>query len=200
MVAALLNGMHFCEYRIFKVQKPNVLQLKNIWFCLFKWIGRLFKCLSITISRLFFLKSLMNNPSETSNSVDVKTFQKTAYPILFAIAFSHLLNDLLQIIIPSIYPLLKESYSLSFTQIGLITLVYQLTASLLQPVVGFHTDKKPMPFSLAFGMLFTMVLQSFTQRLQEWLIWLREAKEAQHRPSFKQVGTLALPQVRCQLF
>ena len=98
----------------------------------------------------------MNNPSETSNSVDVKTFQKTAYPILFAIAFSHLLNDLLQIIIPSIYPLLKESYSLSFTQIGLITLVYQLTASLLQPVVGFHTDKKPMPFSLAFGMLFTI--------------------------------------------
>lgn len=98
----------------------------------------------------------MNKISETTDTVDVKTFQKTAYPILFAIAFSHLLNDLLQIIIPSIYPLLKESYSLSFTQIGLITLVYQLTASLLQPVVGFQTDKKPMPFSLAFGMCFTM--------------------------------------------
>lgn len=94
----------------------------------------------------------------TQNTETVKTnlVQKTAYPVLFAIAFSHLLNDLLQIVIPSIYPLLKDSYSLSFTQIGFITLVYQLTASLLQPVVGHHTDKKPMPFSLAFGMCFTI--------------------------------------------
>lgn len=98
----------------------------------------------------------MNTNIETKETIDVKMFQKTAYPILFAIAFSHLLNDLLQIIIPSIYPLLKESYSLSFTQIGFITLVYQLTASLLQPVVGFQTDKKPMPFSLAIGMCFTI--------------------------------------------
>ena len=94
---------------------------------------------------------------ENQNAIDIKMFQKTSYPILFAIAFSHLLNDLLQIIIPSVYPLLKENYSLSFTQIGFITFSYQLTASLLQPVVGFHTDKKPMPFSLAFGMLFTMI-------------------------------------------
>src|SRR5690554_7447770 len=86
--------------------------------------------------------------AENKNAIDVKLFQKTSYPILFAIAFSHLLNDLLQIIIPSVYPLLKENYSLSFTQIGFITFSYQLTASLLQPVVGFHTDKKPMPFSL----------------------------------------------------
>lgn len=84
-------------------------------------------------------------------------FQKTAYPILFAIAFSHLLNDLLQIIIPSIYPILRETYSLSFTQIGFITFVYQVTASLLQPIVGMRTDKKPMPYSLAFGMGFTML-------------------------------------------
>lgn len=99
----------------------------------------------------------MNNHIEKINAVDVKKLQKTSYPILFAIAFSHLLNDLLQIIIPSIYPLLKESYSLSFTQIGFITFSYQLTASLLQPVVGFRTDKKPMPFSLMFGMGFTMI-------------------------------------------
>lgn len=83
--------------------------------------------------------------------------EKTVYPILFAIAFSHLLNDLLQIIIPSVYPLLKQNYALSFTQIGMITLVYQLTASLLQPVVGHYTDKKPQPFSLAIGMCFTLV-------------------------------------------
>lgn len=67
------------------------------------------------------------------------------------------MNDLLQIIIPSIYPVLKEKYELSFSQIGMITFVYQITASLLQPVVGYHTDKKPLPFSLAIGMCFTLV-------------------------------------------
>ncbi|MGB3342337.1 MAG: MFS transporter [Aequorivita sp.] len=99
----------------------------------------------------------MNKSTEKSETIDVKMFQKTAYPILFAIAFSHLLNDLLQIIIPSIYPILRETYSLSFTQIGFITFVYQVTASLLQPIVGMRTDKKPMPYSLAFGMGFTML-------------------------------------------
>lgn len=92
---------------------------------------------------------------QATNTVGSKVVQKTVYPILFAIAFSHLLNDLLQIVIPSIYPLLKENFSLSFTQIGFITFVYQITASLLQPVVGFQTDKKPRPYSLAFGMGFT---------------------------------------------
>src|SRR5690554_6744395 len=81
---------------------------------------------------------------------------KTVFPILFAIAFAHFMNDLLQIIIPSIYPVLKEKYSLSFSQIGMITFVYQITASLLQPVVGNLTDKKPLPFSLAIGMCFTL--------------------------------------------
>ena len=105
-------------------------------------------------------------PEQATNitKVDSKLVQKTVYPILFAIAFSHLLNDLLQIVIPSIYPLLKESYSLSFTQIGFITFVYQMTASLLQPVVGFQTDKRPMPYSLAIGMCFTalgLVLLAF---------------------------------------
>ena len=82
--------------------------------------------------------------------------QKTVYPLLFSIAFAHLLNDMLQIAIPSIYPLLKENYALSFAQIGIITFVYQITASLLQPVVGFQTDKKPRPYSLVFGMCFTL--------------------------------------------
>lgn len=94
---------------------------------------------------------------QATTTIDSKMVQKTVYPILFAIAFSHLLNDLLQIVIPSIYPLLKENFSLSFTQIGFITFVYQITASLLQPVVGFQTDKRPMPYSLAFGMGFTVL-------------------------------------------
>jgi MFS transporter, FSR family, fosmidomycin resistance protein len=71
---------------------------------------------------------------------------------LFAISFSHLLNDTIQSLIPSIYPIVKDNYDLNFTQIGMITLTFQLAASLLQPIVGFYTDKKPQPFSLAAGM------------------------------------------------
>lgn len=81
---------------------------------------------------------------------------KTVYPILFAISFSHLLNDLMQSIVPSVYPLLKDNYALSFTQIGIITLIFQSTASVLQPFVGSYTDKKPNPRSLAIGMLFSL--------------------------------------------
>ncbi|MEZ0005606.1 MULTISPECIES: MFS transporter [Flavobacterium] len=82
--------------------------------------------------------------------------QKTVYSILFSIAFAHLLNDLLQAVIPSVYPILKESYDLSFTQIGLITFAYQMAASILQPFVGFYTDKKPQPYSQIYGMFFTL--------------------------------------------
>ena len=82
--------------------------------------------------------------------------EKTIYPILFAISFSHLLNDTIQSLIPAIYPIIKESYKLSFSQIGLITLTFQLAASLLQPFVGLYTDRKPQPYSLAIGMGFTL--------------------------------------------
>jgi FSR family fosmidomycin resistance protein-like MFS transporter len=97
--------------------------------------------------------------------------QKTVYSILFSIAFAHLLNDLMQSVIPSSYPILKENFHLNFTQIGLITLVYQLTASLLQPFIGFSTDKKPKPYSLVIGMLFTisgLTLLSFATHF--WMI------------------------------
>ncbi len=80
----------------------------------------------------------------------------TVFKVLGAISFSHFLNDMLQSLIPAIYPLLKSSFSLSFTQIGLITLAFQLTASLLQPVVGLYTDRHPKPFSLAIGMSCTL--------------------------------------------
>ena len=82
--------------------------------------------------------------------------QKTVLPILFTISVAHLLNDTMQSVIPAIYPLLKENYRLSFTQIGLITFTFQLTASLLQPVIGFYTDKTPRPYSLAIGMVFSL--------------------------------------------
>lgn len=90
--------------------------------------------------------------------------QKTVYPILFSIAFAHLLNDLLQAVIPAAYPILKDNYQLSFTQIGLITFAYQMAASILQPIVGLYTDKKPKPYSQIFGMVFTLagiILLSF---------------------------------------
>jgi FSR family fosmidomycin resistance protein-like MFS transporter len=87
-------------------------------------------------------------------SVDLAS--KTVFPILFSIAFAHLINDLLQAVIPASYPILKENYHLNFTQIGLITLSYQLAASILQPLVGLYTDKRPKPFSQIFGMCFTL--------------------------------------------
>lgn len=81
---------------------------------------------------------------------------KTAFTILAAISFSHFINDMLQSLIVAIYPMLKDSFHLSFTQIGLITLTYQITASLLQPVVGIYTDKRPLPYSLPVGMGLTL--------------------------------------------
>lgn len=82
---------------------------------------------------------------------------RPVFPILIAISFSHLLNDTIQSLIPAIYPIVKESFQLTFAQVGLITLTFQMTASLLQPVVGFYTDRNPKPFSLAIGMSFTLV-------------------------------------------
>ncbi len=82
--------------------------------------------------------------------------QKPVYAILIAISVAHLLNDLLQAVIPAIYPKLEAKYHLSFAQVGMITLCYQLAASIFQPVVGAYTDKNPKPYSQIFGMLFTM--------------------------------------------
>ena len=82
--------------------------------------------------------------------------EQTVLKVLLAMSFSHLLNDTIQSLLPAIYPLLKENYHLTFTQVGLITLTFQVTASLLQPVVGSYTDRKPKPYSLAAGMGITL--------------------------------------------
>lgn len=95
---------------------------------------------------------------ENTTTIDPKQLaQQTVFPILFAISFSHLLNDTIQSLIPAIYPLVKDTYNLSFSQIGLITLTFQMAASLFQPFVGLYTDKKPQPYSLAIGMGFTLI-------------------------------------------
>src|SRR5215475_7174091 len=82
---------------------------------------------------------------------------RTTFSILAAISFCHLLNDMMQSLLPAIYPMLKGSYQLSFGQIGALTFVYQITASILQPIIGSYTDRSPRPYSLAAGMGFTLV-------------------------------------------
>src|SRR5260370_6928816 len=90
------------------------------------------------------------NPANTSE-------EKTMFRVLAAVSFCHVPNDMMQSLLPSIYPILKSSFHLNLTQIGFITLPFQITASLLQPVIGHYTDRKPMPYSLPIGMVFTLV-------------------------------------------
>ena len=93
-------------------------------------------------------------PNLVEPSIAAKT-AGPAYIVLAGISFSHFLNDTMQSLIASVYPILKDAYALDYAQIGMITLAFQFTASLLQPVVGHFTDKKAQPFSLAIGMGFT---------------------------------------------
>ncbi|MGH8008765.1 MAG: MFS transporter, partial [Candidatus Binatia bacterium] len=81
----------------------------------------------------------------------------TVLAIILATSMGHFLNDMMQSLLPAIYPMLKDNYSLSFWQIGLLTFTFQMTASILQPLVGIYTDRKPMPYSLPFGMGCTLV-------------------------------------------
>ncbi len=81
----------------------------------------------------------------------------TTFAIILSLSFCHLLNDMMQSLVPALYPILKDSHGLSFGQIGFITLAFQCTASMLQPVVGLYTDKRPQPYSLMIGMGFTLV-------------------------------------------
>jgi len=97
-----------------------------------------------------------NVEHEVEIEPNLGTPQKAVLGILIALSVAHLLNDTMQSLIPAIYPILKHSFQLSFTQIGLITLANQLTASLLQPLVGWYTDRRPLPYSLSIGMGFTL--------------------------------------------
>ncbi|NBA94930.1 MFS transporter [Pseudomonas sp. R5(2019)] len=102
----------------------------------------------------------MSSSSTTANPASAATAVQSSplvMRIIAACALAHLINDLIQAVLPSIYPLLKANYGLTFTQVGLITLTFQVTASLLQPWVGFYTDRKPMPNLLPLGMVCTLV-------------------------------------------
>jgi MFS transporter, FSR family, fosmidomycin resistance protein len=98
----------------------------------------------------------MTTPSPTTASQMARNAEATVFPVIAAIAFCHMLNDLMQSLIPAIYPVLKGELALTFGQIGLITFVFQGTASILQPIVGLFTDRRPLPYSLPFGMGLTL--------------------------------------------
>lgn len=105
----------------------------------------------------FIFRKMQNQDDQTSAALASDIAEKTIFSILLSISFSHLLNDTIQSIIPSIYPVVKDSFHLNFSQIGIITLVFQLTASLFQPLIGLYTDRKPQPYSLVVGMVFTLL-------------------------------------------
>ena len=93
----------------------------------------------------------------TTHPIASPAVEKTAFAIIFAVAFCHMLNDVMQSLLTAIYPILKTSYGLDFVQIGLLSLTFQCTASLLQPLIGIYTDKHPLPYSIAAGMGSTFI-------------------------------------------
>jgi MFS transporter, FSR family, fosmidomycin resistance protein len=98
-------------------------------------------------------------PNQAPNPVDGPGLveERTLFRVLIAVGLGHLLNDSMQALLPSIYPILKTSFHLDFGQIGLLTLTYQMTASILQPFIGHYTDRRPLPYSLPVGMVFTLL-------------------------------------------
>ena len=95
--------------------------------------------------------------TEVQTSIERRIAEGTAFSIIMALSFSHLLNDMMQSLLPSLYPMIKVNYGLSFVQIGVITLTTQVTSSMLQPLVGMAADHRPQPYSLAVGMGATLV-------------------------------------------
>ena len=115
----------------------------------------------------------MNQHANLEEKAGTAAATRTVTAILLALSFSHMLNDTIQSLMPALYPFLKDGFHLSYTQIGLITLTFQLTASLLQPVVGIIADRRPMPYSLAVGMGFSLgglLLLAYASTFHEILI------------------------------
>ncbi len=111
----------------------------------------------------------------TSPAASSEQATETAFAILGAISFCHLLNDMMQSLLPAIYPILKDSYGLTFGQIGFITFTFQVTASLLQPVIGNFTDRRPQPYSLAVGMAFSFIGLLLLSRADSFALLLMAA-------------------------
>jgi MFS transporter, FSR family, fosmidomycin resistance protein len=103
------------------------------------------------------MKATASEAVETARAVAAPSAESAVFAILWALSFCHLLNDMIASLVPAIYPMFKDVFRLDYAQVGLITLTYQCTASIFQPMVGLYTDRKPMPYSLAFGMGFTLL-------------------------------------------
>ena len=101
-------------------------------------------------------RTITSISTANGNADNTKAMQGTAYTILVIISISHFLNDMIQSVVPSIYPMIKEDFSLSFAEIGLITFVFQLASSILQPFTGLYADRHPQPYALSLGMCFTL--------------------------------------------
>ena len=106
-------------------------------------------------------RSLASGATHAASAVPSRavthTLSTTTFSVILALSFCHLLNDMMQSLVPALYPILKTSYGLSFSQVGLITLAFQCTASMLQPVVGLYTDRHPRPYSLTAGIGLTLI-------------------------------------------
>lgn len=110
-----------------------------------------------TLCRMETPMAISNTQAATPSVAAPAQSSPLVMRIIGAVALAHLINDLIQAVLPSIYPMLKDSYGLTFTQVGLITLTFQLTASLLQPWVGYHTDRHPKPWLLPAGTVCTLI-------------------------------------------
>ena len=95
--------------------------------------------------------------NENTANASNKSIERTVYSMLIICSISHFLNDMIQSVIPAIYPIIKEEYGFTFAQIGIITLLFQMTSSILQPFTGYYADKHPRPYALSAGMCFTLV-------------------------------------------
>ena len=96
-------------------------------------------------------------PAPVIETARVSAAQTTTLGILFAVSGSHMLNDMMQSLAPALYPVFRDTYSLSFFETGLITFTFQLTASMLQPLIGMFTDRRPVPYALPWAMGFTLI-------------------------------------------
>jgi FSR family fosmidomycin resistance protein-like MFS transporter len=112
---------------------------------------------------VWYLEAMPDRVLDTSASahpgsaLQIRALVVTNFSVILSLSFCHLLNDTMQSLVPALYPILKVSYGLSFTQVGLITLAFQFTASMLQPVVGMYTDRRPQPYSLTVGISITLL-------------------------------------------
>jgi MFS transporter, FSR family, fosmidomycin resistance protein len=134
------------------------LRIEFRWFLLWQFVGLLFgRAVTQGHSDEMASETNLGTIQAQARTDAAASTAKAVFPILVSISFCHLLNDTVQSLLPAIYPMLRDTFRLNYWQVGRIALTSQLTASLLQPVVGLYTDRKPQPYSLAVGMSITMV-------------------------------------------